>query len=372
MALVPAGTGTLEKQQLAVAQPQRPAVIGRSAPPLGNPVVVRAYDFGQSAKAAKRRAKRGRNSIANTATAAGVMASYKSDTYKYLESILHPERQLPVGIPDHFSYPFCPMSLVSKFPLTSDAFGNALILIQPSIAAQLTNYTSNGVGQWIGPPGFANASQTASVAAAIRSYRPVSMSATFTSTLPALTAQGEAMVGVSGDPTTVFSFSPVANVQQACSEWERCGLNISPGCRAIWFPRSPKDRDYRNVTALPIQEGAVEGSGGTSQVGSSNLVFAFTGILPTTAYGFVEVTLNIEGIPLLGDNFLTKQRTSVNTQEIDLVGNVMSTASQITNYEAGKAKERTTSSVENLLNYLESGVSTAAKAASILSRLPVW
>jgi hypothetical protein len=344
----------------------RPKNIGASAL---NSIGAQNFFAGAAVRSAsKARRKRGRNAVGGGSSVEKMMNQGKAETLQYLESILHPERQLPIGVPDHYSYPFCPMSLVSKYPLTTDASGNLMVLIAPFIANHYTQLVS-AAGAWTTQTSQ-NVSQYAGLTTAIISYRPVSMAASFTCTLPALTAQGEALVGISGSPATVFTASLVANIQQACVEWERCGLNASPGCRAIWFPRDPMDRAYLGTAVLGSQPNNPEGAAGSYQRGSSNLLFSFTGLPASTAFGFIESTLNIEGIPLFGDNFLTKVRSTVNTAEMDLVGNIMSKSSQITSYEAGKAEKLPSeNSADSWLSYLERGVNTASTVAGLLSKL---
>jgi len=352
--------GRTPNQAPIKANVMRPTVIGGSVPNYFATALTTA------SRAPRRKLKR---SAFSKETPASLQKAAGKQELLYLESLLHPERQIPTGIPDDFSYPFCPMALVSKYPITTDASGNYYMMIHPSMSYH-TQYASSAAGVWAAPA-YASVSQYSSVAATIRAYRPVSLGASFTCTLPALTASGEALVGVFGDPTNVLTATNVADIQQACIEWERCGLNSSAGCRAIWFPRSPVDRHYVAPGTTRLLESAPEGAAGQSQFGSSMLLFAFTGLPASTNIGFIETTFNIEGIPIVGDNFLTKMKSHKNTAVMDMVANVVSSSSQITPYESGKAKSKS-STADDWLTYLERGVQTATTVGSLLSKLPIF
>lgn len=337
----------------------RPATVSKSAPAASSAVVRGVLTGGRAGKKFQKRARKG--------NPAKLVSKAKEDTLKYLQSLIHPEKQLPVGIPDFLTYPFCPMSLVSKFPVVSDAAGNQLIRCRPYIKEHLL-INASALGIWGPIASNLDVSQFAAIAQVIVSYRPVSFSARFTSTLPALTASGETLVGVNGDATNFFSGTNVADVQQGLVEWERCGLNSSPGCRAIWYPRSPNDRDYIGVATAPAMEGTPLAAAGLAQRSSSELVFAFTGLPASTSIGFVETVLNIEGIPKFGDNFLTKKHSQTDSHVMDLAANMMANTSQITPYEAGSSKE-TTWSLDEILNYIVQGAGVATTAFNAISPL---
>lgn len=349
--------------QLPIAEvnPGPPKGSKKPAPavPRTRPNIGRSIDLAPVATAKPKRRR----------TPKKLVPSIQSDERKcalqYLESILHPERGLPVGIPDQFTYPFTPMSLVSKFTLTSDASGNCLVVCQPYIQEMIRTHTSTA-GLW-NSPSIQNAAQAITAGASLIEYRPVSFGASFTSTQAALTAAGEGMVGVSGTGTMSWQGQPVTTAQTGLIEWERCGLNKSEGCRAIWFPRSPSDRMYSATAVPPLAPGELEGNGGVKQRGSSTLVFAFTGLPVSTVFGFIETTLNIEGITVYGENFLTKKRTYVDTPVMDMVSNVIASTSQITSYQDGK-RPAIDWDLDEVIATVSRGIQTASTVGSLLAK----
>lgn len=257
-------------------------------------------------------------------------AELKGNNADYIKSLFAPEHNIPVGIPDRFAAPTTTMKLTSVFTVTTDATGNFLGVVSPN-ALQHFSACASAAGVWTAPV-VSPVNQLTQFNLAVAQYRPVSMSATFTSSLAVTNATGVVLIGLMPTSAANYYTGGVAAASQALLlEWKRCSMTeaTEDGCRIVLFPRDPSSATYRGAQAVPPANYVTLGNAGTNEFDEYAFVFCLLGCAASSAVGTIEVNFNIEALPLPGQAFLPKKVYPADSTLLDVAANIAAAVSPI-------------------------------------------
>jgi len=219
----------------------------------------------------------------------------------YLQSLLEPELQLGIGVPDDITLKTSILHLDERFDVTTDAAGCAAFTMFPGIKQFLRVFgTTGGLGVTWADTANLDATEATPIVAGYGQYRPVSASMEFVPTQSQNNDQGEVTVGLRPECDDLAGITVSASTSFL---EDHDVVAMKHGCRVIWAPRDPKDQEYQ-LTSANVNDG------GSGTATGSIMVIAISGAQASVKIGSLHIVMNLEAIPVTGGFFAKSSSSS--------------------------------------------------------------